>query len=560
MKLLLQAPLLALGASCVSAASISTSSADAAADAFTLSTALGLPSAPASLIQRFTTWLGGNAAQVQATYESLGGPVEGSEDKSLLEIIKSTPDLSFFAKILNYSSDSTKELLDGGKDKLTLLAPLNWHHDDHAGSDIDSTTASIYGPRSVIAHWAHLESSVDELSASSGDDDDEEKRKRRAAIRYLIDLTVRYHLIAPDSGAAVTAKQIAAKSSVATELVIPASAEKYVGKLLGGAPFRLRSGKSLLPRPGVYFNFFSRLVQPDVKASGGSILHAVSLPLLIPPSDFQTVLFGSAYNLGATATALYRTGGAGFFTLPHLKHDDDKSGHAAQFLRILEEKDDDGYKAPALPGPGEPGITLFAPTNLAWTKVPARFKFFLLSPFGTRLLAKAFMLHALPINIVYADAVYQYDFDEDKAAFPIHGKHSVEHKPLPVNVTTYELQSALPKLKHKHHHDGDADATKKPSREIVTVKVYCYPLVPGGGPLQTRVEVQGVPVVVQDIPTANGAVHLIDSFIMPKGHEHGKSIAPGQEWASENLSGVWKEIDEESARLGFSDDQKQQDL
>lgn len=69
----------------------------------------------------------------------------------------------------------------------------------------------------------------------------------------LIDATLRYHLVLSKHGA-LSSEEIAKNSSVATHLHVPESAAKYVGYLLDGEPFRVRTGKSLLPRPSVYFN------------------------------------------------------------------------------------------------------------------------------------------------------------------------------------------------------------------------------------------------------------------------------------------------------------------
>lgn len=73
--------------------------------------------------------------------------------------------------------------------------------------------------------------------------------------------------------------------------------------------------------------------------------------------------------------------------------------------------------------------------------------------------------------------------------------------------------------------------------EEVDVEVARYYLLPGGrGPLQTRMSVQGVPVLLQDIPSANGVWHTITSFIKPKGH--------GKE-------GLWGAIALEAEEKGF---------
>jgi len=71
--------------------------------------------------------------------------------------------------------------------------------------------------------------------------------------------------------------------------------------------------------------------------------------------------------------------------------------------------------------------------------------------------------------------------------------------------------------------------------------------LPGGhGPLQTRMDVQGVPVSIQDIPAANGVVHLLNAFIKPADHDEHR--------------GVWNEIESEARRLGFASETEKIEL
>lgn len=166
---------------------------------------------------------------------------------------------------------------------------------------------------------------------------------------------------------------------------------------------------------------------------------------------------------------------------------------------------------------------------------------------GEKLLGKILMLHSLPSDIFYADFVHH-----------VHGGRKPPSHKEPVvvndsNKTSYTFDSVLPKINGT---DGEF--------ETIDVDVYRYHLLPGGhGPLQTRVVVQGVPVIFQDVPNNNGAIHVsytvrwsshnaflsltplflafdttqvIDKFIKPKGH-------PGH--------GLWAEVAREAAATGF---------
>ncbi len=143
------------------------------------------------------------------------------------------------------------------------------------------------------------------------------------------------------------------------------------------------------------------------------------------------------------------------------------------------------------------------------------------------------------------------------------------------NVTHYRFDSVLPKIDWKkweehrrnRHRHGDDEGEKdllsfavddKHHFEKVNVDVWRYHILPGGrGPLQTRVVVQGNAVWAQDIPAANGALHVIGKFILPehlKDH-HGK---PGKDHknkeAQQNDDGVatlWRQIAAEAEHAGF---------
>ena len=171
---------------------------------------------------------------------------------------------------------------------------------------------------------------------------------------------------------------------------------------------------------------------------------------------------------------------------------------------------------------GVPAETVFVPTNLAWLRLPFIFRAYLFSPWGYHLLQKVFMLHSLPSDIVYADFVHHVKRGK--------GKGVVEPREVTVsssaNKTSYTFDTVLPSLKGE-----------KGKFEQVDVDVYRYNLLPGGkGPLQTRVVVQNVSVILQDIPASNGVYHAIDKFIKPKGHPE---------------KGLWAEIASAAEAAGF---------
>ena len=224
--------------------------------------------------------------------------------------------------------------------------------------------------------------------------------------------------------------------------------------------------------------------------------------------------------------------------IPH-HHREDHKQHSLMF------KDEPSHHHHHHHGaPGQGSTTLFAPANLAWTRIPLRIKLYLFSPFGQRSLMYLLALHSLPNTIFYADFVHeakggklapakQYTVDAASIRSAT-GDLTVAGKG---NVTEYEFATACPKL--HFNHTSEAWTESKMEFETVTVKVFRYFLLPGNkGPLQTRVQVQDVPVLIQDIATANGAIHQVERFVLPRDLPH-------------RDSGLWAFVSHQAEKAGF---------
>lgn len=413
-----------------------------------------------------------------------------------------------------------------------LAAPINWHH----GKDHDDA---------AVAQWDPIQQKIDELEAISVEKkDDGCKERKRKAIAYLIDSTLKYHVI--DADKPLKAWELAQNSSVATMLTIgKGKAREVLGNLWDGEHFRLRVGKSLLPRPSAYFNFYSRLVYPDVDISG-SIVHAVSFPIFVPPSTLQALFFGQT-EFSSLTSALQKVHVADYLKLPinasylHHHHDHhDHSGHGHKVL-LGDEKHHEEHGPHHAHGLG--AQTLFAPANIAWSRMPWKLRLFLFSPFGSRVLQLVLALHALPRTVFFADWVHEVGHagkvkatNEYKLnALDFLAESGVDAASGLVNVTEYTFDTACPKL--HFNKTSDLWIESKKEFESVDVKVSRYFILPGGkGPLQTRVSVNNVPVLFQDIPTLNGGFHQIERFIMPKGHPK---------------EGLWAHAADQAEKAGF---------
>lgn len=457
-------------------------------DQLSLSTGSGLDTLTLGLSTKLSS------AFVRLLHSASGDAGAQTEDKTIWEVITTSDEFSQLAHILNYSSDATKDVLKHSK-HLTLFAPLNWHH--HRDSDDAEAYADLsFGPASIQT-FTQIERQIDEYEreyAMNDKDKDGDKEKKRELIRHLIDAHAMYHLVRSD--VELDAKTIADNSSVATWL--------NTGKAHAnndGTDWRVRTGKSLLPLPAVYLNFYSRVVKPDMRAENG-LIHAIKYPLIIPPDVLQSLFFGQT-TFSTTTSALQKVHAEKYLSYrPYAHH----HNHHHQKAGGLKE----GHNVT-----GVAAETVFVPTNLAWSRLPWAFRAYLFSPWGYHLLQKVLMLHSLPHDVVYADFVHHISHSH-KSMVTVKGG---------ANKTSYTFDTVLPAI----------DGSK--GQETVDVDVYRYHLLPGGrGPLQTRMVVQNVSVILQDIPASNGVFHAIDKFIKPKGHPD---------------KGIWAEVAHEASIAGF---------
>ncbi len=329
----------------------------------------------------------------------------------------------------------------------------------------------------------------------------------------MIDAAALYHLVRSD--VALDAKAIADNSSVATWL--------NTGKAHAnndGTDWRVRTGKSLLPLPSVYLNFYSRVVRPDIRLRTGASSMPSRSPCFHPLTSFRA---SSLVRLRfrppprACRRCMLPSTSPTAPGHSHRRHHH-HGGHEHDGKNVIEAWHHESNGT----FDGVPAETFFAPTNLAWSRLPFAFRAYLFSPWGYHLLQKIFMLHSLPSDIVYADFIH-------------HVKHSGKAAPQVVQ-TTVEGYHAN-KTSHTFDTVLPAINGKKGEFETLDVDVYRYYLLPGEkGPLQTRMVVQNVSVIIQDVPAANGVIHLVDKFIRPKGHPE---------------KGIWAEVAAAAEQSGF---------
>lgn len=479
-------------------------------------------------------------------------------DKSIYDVITTDEHFTQLAKAVRYSSEHVKDLLKGkGDEKLTIFAPVNVHREHHAKDlkafEDESQGGAASSLMQATSSWQIVEDRIAEFEEQelTSDDEDNDKERRRRRLAHFIDAVLLYHLV--DSKHEVFARELLDFSTVPTKLSIHGKAAEYIGKLNDGLPLRLRVFRSLIPQPGVYLNFYSRVIHPDVKLANG-VLHAVQYPLFQFPSILQG-LFSGQPQFSTLTSALLKLDAEGYLALPIPKRHRDNHNHTHEedFEIQHHHRLPHNAKRGLADKKGTAAATLFAPSNVAWDALPWSFRAYLFSPWGAGLLGKIIMLHSIPRDIVYADSVHHVHhhngkhrqvqgvtvtYDEPRLIAKMWGAND-ENLPMPhssATVTRYTVDSVLPKLPD----DGEGELPPPDEAtefEQVDVEVWRYHLLPNNkGPRHTAVKVQGNWAPFPDIVNLNGASHYLTHFIKPKGHPS---------------KGLWAEVAQQAEAHGF---------
>ncbi|EJU03699.1 hypothetical protein DACRYDRAFT_105857 [Dacryopinax primogenitus] len=365
-----------------------------------------------------------------------------------------------------------------------------------------------------------------------------------AAVRILHAL-LQYHII-PKSAHPIF--ELAEFSTVATGLTVP-------GALLGAAQ-RINLSPALRPLPTIQLNFAGHIVAADLHASNG-IVHGVSsalqpglsamdelyaVPWLFPFTRQQ-----APWVLGITASALEKTGlnkvvdhkpvfhRPGPFAVP-AAHEDVQDGIDAaeeMWLNITAESLAP-IPLPGLSWEGSPAVTVFAPTNKAWSLLPPRLSKWFHSPWGEFALDKLLKYHVINGTVLFADYVHppivpsllrardgigpRPDFEDCGPADPVQDwtdwtvaiptESSEETNMWP----TYDYLLFLPTLLGKNF-----------TLPVRISKDPLFPLPPPGQGREVavyRMWAQGVPVAIRDVPVRNGVIQAVERVLNPLAGNH----------------------------------------
>ncbi|KZS99281.1 FAS1 domain-containing protein [Sistotremastrum niveocremeum HHB9708] len=278
-----------------------------------------------------------------------------NEDKSIYDILSGSPALfSTLIKAIDFDEE-TAEVLKGPSKGITFFAPINpKKRKPHHGSaqsmpeeELDIETADPF---------AALDGVVSQLTASIEAQD----KNKTEILKKIVHAILQYHIL-PTS---VNTTVFAVNSTYATNLTLKDGSN-------GGEPLRLKVSGAVFGFGGV-INYYSVILKSNLKASNG-LIHVVRTPLFPPLSTLQLgLLLPDAFSI--FTSALQRVG-------------------LSSLLEYGLSKNPKGLGS----------VTVFAPSNSAFQKLPRKLKLFLFSPLGERVLKKLLEYHIVPNQVIFSD-------------------------------------------------------------------------------------------------------------------------------------------------------------
>ncbi|KAF4603966.1 hypothetical protein EYR40_001141 [Pleurotus pulmonarius] len=463
--------------------------------------------------------------------------------KSIYEIISASTEFTKLTKALEFDEETLKVLNDSSS-SLTFFAVPDWAlkkpKDKHPSED---DFASLIDNSSG---FYDLEAVISMLDADkSTPDEDEDKEKRKKFLKKILHAILSYHIL-PDP---LTQSDLAANITYATSLELPDGS-------LDGKPLRVHVEKKGPIASPLKVNFFSTLTL-ETPASNG-VVHTISRPLLPPPSIFQEAFL--LYQAFSTYTS------------------------AIQRVGLVEEVDlryKPGKKGEKGTLEGTPVVTSFIPINKAFNKLPIKLRLFLFSPFGEHVLKKILQYHTVPDLLIHSNYLYNAtsgeeveltshssleDFDFQFACG--HDEFHLERhfEPLFDQKVNHPISHAIPRPYRRIGLDTSSGLPPSPfpkpelifasnltvptlfgnhTLDLTIVKYKLTVPFPGPDPHSLfihRVFVNGQRAALTDIPSRNGAAHVLAKLINPhKDKPHGPPKDIHKEHDEEDEWAGWEE-------------------
>ncbi|KAI0075460.1 FAS1 domain-containing protein [Panus rudis PR-1116 ss-1] len=491
-------------------------------------------------------------------------PRPNVENKTIYQALKDEESFSRLFKFVNLT-DEIIEKLNDTKASVTFFAVPNWAlrppkrpKDD---DELERVLARAQGSDDLLDNFAVLEGVAQALATDQGKDDEHKKEILKKIVRAVLS----YHIL-PST---LSVEDLAKNSTYETAL------KKNDGSF-DGEVLRVRSVSFF---KAVFINFFSRIVEPDIKALNG-LIHLVNHPVFPPGSVFQNLFFFTE-SFSIFTSAIQRVGLSDAIEWHYVPGEGDSKG-------TLE---------------GSPAVTVFAPSNKAFKKLPPDLRAFLFTPFGERALKKLLQFHIVPEYILHSDwshnatdSLYSRNtpvaddalryiptgqglangqarhchqkFRQNQHAFPPHPPtphfphHDDPHHPPPPPPD--DPHHPPPPPDGPHHPPPHLPHHKPHPEPVYSVNItlptlltnhtlnihisqfeHRLPLPHHPTNYVTKVFANGIPVSVPDGVARNGAVHGVGRILDPRGPKkhHGPGGPHGEHDASFNVldekTGEW---------------------
>ncbi|KAH8108185.1 FAS1 domain-containing protein [Cristinia sonorae] len=495
--------------------------------------------------------------------------------KTIYQFLKEDEHFTRLFKLVNFTTEITNTLNDSSA-SLTLFAPPDFafrppkhaaHHCDASiisSSDFEDCFLHELKERDPVEALGALEDLVAGAHADTG--------KKKEIIKKIVGAILSYHILPHSLARADLAKNTTFATSYAP-----------IDGAFDGKPLRIHVEPRLrLLKPTLVVNFYASVVKADIQAKNG-LVHVINHPILPPPAAFQE-LFLFSDHFSTFTSAIQRTGITNATDWRYMPSGDKK------WTAV-----------------GAPSVTVFAPTNAAFTRLPWKLQFFLFSPIGERVLGKLLQFHIVPDHILHSDYFHNATascvshtpacFDDrgldDTILFDLHQQ---TYATLGHALTTKLAGAGIRQFLQSHRTASTSSGprglsinrfgmlTDAATNEVVGFQPDFDPhsctrgVVPPHGPHQVyshsgylptlltnhtlyvelaqyehpvpipphhppvyskKFVVQGVPVKLLDVPARNGAIHVIDKVLNPRGkkdghHGHGPDsevpLGPDGEW------------------------------
>lgn len=284
-------------------------------------------------------------------------------NETIYTFLSQQEDYTKLVKLIDFDEEYVT-ILNATTDSVTFFAPDNkaltpHKKHPHHGHGATLSLATIY-------------EEFEKLQAADDDDDDDEEKKKR--FKKILRALLKYHTLPTG----ISKYGLHLNSTYETAL------EAHDGSF-GGQARRILVSGDLIGR--LFVNYYVSVDWKSVNATNG-FLYGINHPIIPPPSILDELFLIDRFS--TLTSALQKVG---------------LDNELQWRWKAKGEFEGDG-----------PTVSLFAPNDFAWKRLPPRLRLWLFSPAGEKTLKKLLSYHIVPNWILHADFVYDGSDDDYSSA------------------------------------------------------------------------------------------------------------------------------------------------